>query len=519
MATPSPKSESTASETKHYDFSGGLATDVDNLQSLGYKEELHRNRSMFTLLFQSLAVAAIPYGFGSTLISAVYGGGQLAMFVGWVVVCVLDECIAISLGELAAKYPTSAGPYYWSYQIAGPRYKTILSFITGWTWLIGNWTITLSVNFGFASLLAASINLYEPSYEWQPWKLVLICYGLCIVTWFIVAFANRFLPSVDTFCAAFTAITIVVACIWLSVAAKEGRHSVAYTLGHEDITLSGWGGFSFFIGILPPAYTFSAIGMITSMAEECGDVTVKLPRALSLSVPVGFVAGLFFVIPLCATLPELSDILNAPLGQAIPYVFLRVLGSPGGALALTTLILVITFFCSISITVAASRTTWAFARDKAIPGSRLWSKVNEKHNTPIWALTLTTLVQMLLSLIYLGSSSAFNAFVSVGVVALAVSYGIPIALSMADGPAGVNTAPWTFGKTFGWIINSVAVCWISFELVLFSMPPSIPVDASTMNYCIVVFVGFMAISAAWYGIHARHVYKGPPDADGLSTQT
>jgi hypothetical protein len=35
--------------------------------------------------------------------------------------------------------------------------------------------------------------------------------------------------------------------------------------------------------------------MITSMAEECGDVTVKLPRALALCVPVGCIAGLFFV--------------------------------------------------------------------------------------------------------------------------------------------------------------------------------------------------------------------------------
>ncbi len=154
------------------------------------------------------------------------------MFLGWVVVCILDECIAISLGELAAKYPTSAGPYYWSHQIADPRYKTILSFITGWTWLIGNWTITLSVNFGFASLLAATVNIYEPNYEWQPWKLVLLCYGLCVVTWIIVAFGNRLLPSVDTVCAAFTAITILVACIWLSVEAKQGRHSAAYTLVH-----------------------------------------------------------------------------------------------------------------------------------------------------------------------------------------------------------------------------------------------------------------------------------------------
>jgi amino acid transporter len=196
--------------------------------------------------------------------------------------------------------------------------------------------------------------------------------------------------------------------------------------------------------------------------------------------------------------------LNAPLGQAIPYVFLRVLGNPASAVALTSLILIITLFCSISITIAASRCTWAFARDNAIPLSSLWSRVNERHNTPIWALTLTTLIQMLLSLIYLGSSSAFNAFVAVGVIALAVSYGIPIALSMMTGRAGVNTAPWTFGNKLGWVFNVIAVAWISFELVLFSMPPAIPVTPSTMNYAIVVFVGFMAISAVWYFVHARH---------------
>ena len=56
----------------------------DTLQTiLGYKPELQRNRSMFTLLFQSLAIAAIPFGEGAPLISAIYGGGQRAIFIGW----------------------------------------------------------------------------------------------------------------------------------------------------------------------------------------------------------------------------------------------------------------------------------------------------------------------------------------------------------------------------------------------------------------------------------------------------
>jgi len=89
----------------------------ETLAVLGYKEELTRNRSLSTLLFQSLAIAAVPYGEGSSLISAIYGGGQLSIFVGWIVVLILDECIALSLGELASRYPTSGGPGYWSFRM------------------------------------------------------------------------------------------------------------------------------------------------------------------------------------------------------------------------------------------------------------------------------------------------------------------------------------------------------------------------------------------------------------------
>lgn len=109
----------------------------DSLTKLGYKPELRRNRSLFTLLFQSLAIAAIPFGVGGPLISSIYGGGQLSIFVGWIMVLVLNECIALSLSELASRFPTSAGPYYWSFQVAKNN-KTLLSFITGWVWLIGN---------------------------------------------------------------------------------------------------------------------------------------------------------------------------------------------------------------------------------------------------------------------------------------------------------------------------------------------------------------------------------------------
>ena len=52
-------------------------------------------------------------------------------------------------------------------------------------------------------------------------------------------------------------------------------------------------------------------------------------------------------------------------------------------------------------------------------------QVDERLGVPLNALILVTVVQMLLGIINIGSSAAFVAFVSVGVQALALSYGIP----------------------------------------------------------------------------------------------
>lgn len=346
--------------------------------------------------------------------------------------------------------------------------------------------------------------MYHPDFVASSWQLTLIFYAICLLTFVICTFGNRFLPMVDTICAAWTAISILIILIALSVSAKEGRHSADYALGNYDTSFSGWGGFTFFIGLLPAAYTFSAIGMISSMAEEVSNPTVKVPKAIALCVPVGGTAGLFFIIPICVTMPPLADIIGAPNAQAIPYIFHMVMGSPGGGLGLTFLVLGITMFCSISITVAASRCTWAFARDQAIPGSRIFSIVNKSVNVPVNALILVTLVQMLLGLINLGSSSAFTAFVSVGVMALSISYAIPIGLSLLwNRRKEVSHARWNCGSMIGTTVNVVALVWIAFEVVLFSMPTALPVTEVTMNYASVVLVGFMTIAAIWYGVYAR----------------
>lgn len=171
--------------------------------------------------------------------------------------------------------------------------------------------------------------------------------------------------------------------------------------------------------------------------------------------------------------------------------------------------------CAISVCCAASRATWSFARDKAIPFHEVFAQVNHNfQGAPINAHLLATAIQLLLGLIYLGSSAAFNAFSGVAIICLQASFAMPVVISLASGRQHMVDAPFNLGR-WGFPLNVVAVLWTSFQLVLLSMPAVIPVTKVTMSkllfyssallsnipiidYASVVGVGFAMISAVWY---------------------
>lgn len=111
MATSRLSSNSTDRHTKegalqiehgHAGSEAGYVEGTDNagLVSLGYTPTLTRNRTFSTVLFQSIAIIAVPFGEGTALNSAIIGGGQLPYFVGWILVSVLDMSVAMSLAEV-----------------------------------------------------------------------------------------------------------------------------------------------------------------------------------------------------------------------------------------------------------------------------------------------------------------------------------------------------------------------------------------------------------------------------------
>lgn len=199
------------------------------------------------------------------------------------------------------------------------------------------------------------------------------------------------------------------------------------------------------------------------MCEEVREPATQVPKAMVLTVCLNTVAGLMFMIPLVFVLPDIQELIL--LAQPVPVIVKTAVGNSGGAFGLLIPLLVLAIICGIGCTTATSRCIYAFARDGAIPGSKLWKQINHKlDDVPFNAMMLSMAVQIILGVIYFGSSAAFNAFSGVGVIALTASYATPIVVSMINRRQVVSTASFSLGP-FGWFCNIVATCKFSFLIV------------------------------------------------------
>jgi amino acid transporter len=436
-------------------------------------------------------------------------GQSVTILYGWIFVSLISLSIAASLAEICAVYPTAGGVYYWSAMLSTREWAPMMSFIDGWLTLVGNWTVTLSINFSGGQLILSAITLWKEDFVPNAWQTVLMFWAVMLICALVNVFGAPYLDWINKICIYWTGGSVLIILITLLTMADTKR-SGAFVFGHYDASKSGWpAGWAFFVGLLQAAYTLTGYGMVASMCEEVQNPDREVPKAIVLSVAAAGLTGVIYLIPILFVLPPVELLLGVANGQPIGLLFKTVTGSAGGGFGLLFLILGILFFAGIGALTAASRCTYAFARDGAIPGYKLWAKVSKRFDVPLWGIILSTIVDCLLGLIFFGSSAAFYSFTGVATICLSTSYGLPILISVLRGRKAVKHSTFSLGK-FGYAINIATILWIFLAVVLFCMPVSIPVTPSTMNYASVVFAGFATISVVWYFAHARKNFHGPP---------
>lgn len=397
--------------------------------------------------------------------------------------------------------------------ISPKKWAPLASWVTGWLTLVGNWTVTTSICFSGGQLILSSITLWREDFAPNSWQTVLMFWAVMLACAVVNYFFSKYLDLINTACIYWTGSSVIIILVVL-LAMADTRNSGKTVFAHYDASASGWRpSWAFFVGLLQAAYTLTGYGMVASMCEEVQNPEHEVPKGMVLSVAAAGLTGIIYLLPVLFTLPmdKIQYLLEAPGGMPIGIFFKLVTGSPGGGFGLLFLLLGILAFAGIGALTAASRCTYAFARDGAIPGSKYWKHVDHRFETPSGGLALSTIICCLLGLIYFGSSAAFNAFTGVATICLSASYALPVFISLVQKRHAVANAPFKLGTILGYFVNIVTVCWILLATVLFCMPTAIPVTKETMNYASVVFMGFFSISAAWYVAWGRKNFHGPPE--------
>ena len=137
-------------------------------------------------------------------------------------------------------------------------------------------------------------------------------------------------------------------------------------------------------------------------------------------------------------------------------------------------------------------------------------------------------ISLLLSLINIGSTVAFNSLVSLGSGTLMISYIVCISCFVSRRFSAEPMLPTKFdlGK-FGMPINIVAICYLALVFIV-AFFPAVPIPLLTvqsMNWSSLIFVAVLIWSMVYYFVWSRHVYQGPVQTvrkewdDGYPTQS
>jgi amino acid transporter len=502
--------------------------DERQLAELGYKQELSRGWSSFTNFAISFTIISVLAGTVTNFAFAWNAGGPIAISIGWPVLCVGVLLVAFSMAELTSAMPTAGGPYWWSAKLGGPGW----SWITGWFNIVGLIGIVAGVGYGAAQFLQATLADYganifgidfattNPSTilheDWLLFLIIVIGYtGVNI-------FADRLLAIFNNISVGWHVLGVVVI-IALVIFVPSHHQSASFVFGHR-LNNTGFhggaiGGAFFWLYVLPlgfimTMYTQTGYDASAHTAEETRGAAKAAAQGVWRSVFYSALIGWVLLLALLFAATNVPSI-NKLGGGAIPVVNTGL--STWAAKFVLIIFTVGQLFCGAAGMTSASRTWYAFSRDRGMPGWWLFRRLNTKR-VPLYAVVAVAVAALIIAIpAYWGTKTgvpwAYFAITGICTVGLYLAYIIPVflRLRMRD---KFEAGPWTLGRKYKWV-NLGAIAFV--VLVVYSLDgPTTAVGApwnsgftwTAFNYTpLVLVVGLLV--GIWWWTGARKRYKGP----------
>lgn len=482
------------------------------LVELGYEAELKREFTMFSAFSFAVSISGLMATIGTTFYYPLEAGGAAATVWCWVISGFGCLCISFSVAEIVSAYPTSGGMYYACSKVFPESWAPVMCWCVGYLNLLGQIAGVASSDYGAAQMLLSAVQMNNPTYTPTANHTVGVMAAILVFHGLINSFPTKYLERLANFYVVFHFGCLFTGAIAL-LAKTHDKHDASYVFTHIESN-SGWTplGFSFLFGFLSVSWTMTDYDATAHICEEMKEPERKAPWAISVAMVFTYVLGILYNIVLAFCMGDPIDILNS--SQPVAQIYYNSLGK-GGGIFYTVAMFIIMNFVGVSALHATSRTTWAQARDKMLPFSRIWYRVNKTTKTPLYSVWLNTAMCIAINLIALGSTTTINAIFNVCAIALDWSYIVPI-LGKMFFPHLFKKGPWTLGR-FSYLINGWASLWTLFVSVIFFLPTNIPVTAQNMNYAVAFFFGILIFSIVFWHLGGKKKYRGPqataPDAD------
>jgi amino acid transporter len=511
-----------ADETR--DRNVAMDRDERQLAELGYKQELHRGWSQFANFAISFSIISVLAGCFTLYGQAWQFGGPIAISWGWPILGLFILTVAVSMSELTSAYPTAGGPYWWAHRLGGPGW----SWFTGWFNVVGLIGVVASVDYlcaFFATTLfglwgwdLGFVNFADSQHVLAEifWVFVLIVGIHCLINIYSAHLVALF-SSISVFWHVIGVAVIIGILVFV-----PDRHQSFDFVFTERLNLSGFDMSMYWWFVLPAGflltvYTMTGYDASAHVAEETHEAEQAAAKGVWQSVASSALIGWFVLLAITFAATDVATV-NESFGTSLS-VFTSAAMNQNWAEAIILIAVVGQLFCGMACVTSSSRTFFAFARDRAVPGWRLWSRVGAS-GVPVAAVLGSSLLAILLAAPGLPGSGAIVppvaliAATSIGTIGLYIAYVAPVYLRWRAGDS-FRPGSWKLGERYRWV-NAVAVVFVTLMVIALCLPfysTAVPweddFDWNALNYTPLVVGGvFLGAWLAWVlGMNKR--YTGP----------
>ncbi|KAI0830261.1 APC amino acid permease [Trametes gibbosa] len=522
MSSPIPLSEKkeAQADTRSIGDSSDDSGDDNKLLEIGYVPSFKREFSNIATISFAFSIMGLCSSVATTFNSPLLLGGPSSVTWCWILGATMCFTLGASIAEIVSAFPTCGGLYTASAQLVPKRQRPIVGWVVGWLNILGQILGLSSTEFGLANMIWAAVVVGKgEDYPLTPGKAVGLFVGLLILHGILNCLATRQLARLTTgFVFVNLGATFIIIIVLLATTPRSEMHSAAYVFGKEGVVnqTGGWNdGIAFLFGLLSVQWTvrtnlfeteyshFPALPDSTeSYREEVKRAAYAAPSAIFIAViGTGLIGWLLNIVVVLCSGP--LENLPGPSGSA----FLEARHTFSAFVCLTAF-----FVCQTALQ-AASRTVYAFSRDKGLPDRGFFGHISSWTQTPLRAIWFVTIIGILPGLLDLASGIAVNAIFAMTAMALDLSYIIPIfCRRWYRNHPEVQFVPGPFymGDGFlGWFANVNCILWTLFVCVIFALPTVLPVTGETMNYAAPITGGVILLSLVWYAVGGRRHYKGP----------